>query len=266
MGVLDNKVATISGTGSGQGRAAAIGFSRAGAKIFGCDTNAEGDAETIDMVRSAGGIMESISPLDASDMSHAERWAKAAHEAFGGVDILYNNASRLGAVGPFSDSTIVEWENSLRSELTIVYTCTRAVWPYLIERGGGIIISCASFCGHIEVPPFRSAAHGACNAGVVALARTFAAEGAAHNIRSNSISPGFIRTPATAIFDNEEKAVGDALVRKIPLGRMGTAEEIADVALFLASPSASYVNATDFIVDGGVCGISNVDSSFVADA
>ena len=210
------------------------------------------------MVRREGGIIESLAPLDPSDPVDADRWAKATVEAFGGIDILYNNGASLRAFGPFAESTMEQWEGTLRYELTIVYTSTKAVWPYLIDRGGGVIISTASLSAHVELPPFRSAAHGACKAGVIALARMFAAEGRGHNIRSNSISPGLINAPVTASYHAEDKIVGDILVGKIPMGRMGEPEEVAAVALFLASPGGSYVNGADFIVDGGMYGVNNV--------
>ncbi len=258
METLKNKVVMISGTAGGQGRAAALAFSRVGAKIFGCDVNAVEDAETVRLVRQEGGTMESLAPLDPSDPGQAERWAKAANDTFGGIDILYNNGASLRAFGPFADSTMEDWEGTVRYELTIVYTSTKAVWPYLIERGGGAIISTASVCAHVELQPFRSAAHGACKAGVIALARMFAAEGRDHGIRSNSISPGLITVPLNRIYQEEYKELGDALISKIPAGRMGNPEEVANLAVFLASPAASYINAADIIVDGGLYGINNM--------
>ena len=257
MKVLDGKVALISGTGGGMGRSAALLFAQAGAKVVGCDVNAENDAETARMVREAGGIMESLAPIDASNPEHAERWAQFAVDKFGGIDILYNNGASLRAFGPVVDSTLEQWNDTLRYELTIVYVSTKAVWPHLVARGGGVIISTASLCGHVELPPFRSAAHGPCKAGVSALARMFAAEGRNDNIRSNSISPGLILTPVSASYEKEDKVVGDLLVAKIPMGRMGQPDEIANVALFLASPQSHYINAQDIIVDGGMYGINN---------
>jgi NAD(P)-dependent dehydrogenase (short-subunit alcohol dehydrogenase family) len=258
MKQLEGKVALISGTAGGQGRAAALLFAKAGAHVFGCDVNADGNQETVDLVLRNGGSMKGLAPLDPSDPKQAEQWAAAAHEAFGGIDILYNNGASLRAFGPFENSTIDEWNATLRYELTIVYTSTKAVWPYLKKRGGGVIINIASLCAHLELPPFRSAAHGASKAGVVALSRMFAAEGRTHNIRSNSISPGLINTPVAKSYSEEDKVVGDLLISKIPMGRMGEPEEIAEMALFLASPAASYVNGADFIVDGGMYGVSNV--------
>src|SRR5665213_4246396 len=107
---LDGKVVLITGTAGGQGRAAALAFARAGAKVLGCDVKADEAEETVALVTRAGGEMRSLHPLDASDFDSAKRWAKTAQEAWGGIDVLYNNAGSLRAKGAFSDSTIEEWD------------------------------------------------------------------------------------------------------------------------------------------------------------
>ena len=259
MASLEGKIVLISGTAGGQGRAAALAFARAGAKVFGCDVKEAEAAETVALVERAGGQMRSLQPLDVSDLANAERWAKAAHDAFGGIDVLYNNAGSLRAKGTFASSTMEDWDLTIRYELTILYTATRAVWPYLVARGGGLVISTASMSGHREFLPLRSCAHGATKAGVMGFTRMLAAEGAPYRIRANSISPGLIRSPATERFwsgDQEQRAIGAGLVSKIAMGRYGLPEEIANVAVFLASPEASYINGADILVDGGAVGVS----------
>ncbi|MGE0736001.1 MAG: SDR family NAD(P)-dependent oxidoreductase [Alphaproteobacteria bacterium] len=256
---LAGKVVLISGTAGGQGRAAALAFAQAGARVLGCDVAAEGAAETVALVEKLGGEMRSIHPLDVSEPASAEAWAKAAHDAWGGIDVLYNNAGSLRARGPFAKSTFEEWNLTLRYELTILYVSTIAVWPYLVERGGGLIINTASISGHREFLPLRTAAHGATKAGVIGFTKTLAAEGAPHKIRAISISPGVIRSGATARFwtgDQMQRAIGAEMIRKIPMQRPGECEEIASVAVFLASPGASYINGTDILVDGGMVGVS----------
>lgn len=258
-GVLEGKVVLISGTASGQGRAAALAFAKAGAKVLGCDVAEAAAAETVSMVKAAGGEMRSLHPLDASDPEHAQRWVKEALDAWGGIDVLYNNAGSLRARGPLATSTLEEWNLTLRYELTIVYVPTMAVWPHLIARGGGLIINTGSISGHQEFLPLRTAAHGATKAGVIGFTRTLAAEGAPHRIRSVSISPGVIRSGATERYwtgDEKQRAVGTELIRKIPMQRHGECEEIASVAVFLASPGASFINGTDILVDGGMVGVS----------
>lgn len=259
VGLLDGKVVLISGTAGGQGRASALAFARAGAKVMGCDVASDGAAETVAMVKESGGDMRSIHPLDVSEPDSAKMWAKAAHDAWGGIDVLYNNAGSLRARGPFATSTLEEWNLTLRYELTIVYVPTIAVWPYLIERGGGLIINTGSISGHCEFLPLRTAAHGATKAGVIGFTRTLAAEGAPHKIRAISISPGVIRSGATERYwtgDEMQRAIGAELIRKIPMQRHGECDEIASVAVFLASPGASFINGTDILVDGGMVGVS----------
>jgi len=260
VGKLDGKVALISGTGGGQGRAAAMLFAREGAKVFGCDLKVEGAQQTVELVTRDGGLMRSIQPLDVSEPDQAERWVRLAVEAWGGIDILYNNAGVLKARGPLAQSTIEEWNLTIKHELTSVYVATMAAWASLINRGGGVIINTASISGHREIRPMRSAAHGATKAGVLAMTRMMAAEGAAHKIRTVSISPGMIRSPAIDRFfsgeDARETAIGQTIMSKIPIGRPGTCEEIANVALFLASDDASYINGTDICIDGGLIGLA----------
>jgi meso-butanediol dehydrogenase / (S,S)-butanediol dehydrogenase / diacetyl reductase len=259
MGTLDGKVVLISGTAGGQGRAAARAFAREGARVMGCDVKESEAQETVAIVNNEGGQMRSLT-LDVSEPDNAATWIRTASEAWGQIDVLYNNASSLRAKGPFSESTLEEWNLTLRFELTMMYVTSRAVWSHLVDGGGGLIINIASIVGHQELQSLRTAAHGAAKAGVIGFTRMLAAEGAPHNIRAVSISPGFIRTPATKYLFPEgsqnQTPAGEARVREIPMGRAGEADEIANVALFLASSAASYINATDIVVDGGFLGVS----------
>ncbi len=256
MDGLKDKVVLISGTAGGQGRAAALAFAREGALVFGCDVKEKEADETVRLVTEAGGAMRSMQPLDLSEFANAEKWAKEAVATFGGIDVLYNNAGSLRALGPFGQSTVEAWNETIRYELTMPFVTTLAVWPYLVARGGGLILNTASISGHIEFLPLRTSAHGATKAGVMGLTRMLAAEGAPFNIRANSISPGIVKSPATHRFwsgeDPRQTAIGEGLVSNVPMGRAGECEEIASVAVFLASAGASYINGADILVDGGV--------------
>jgi len=253
---LKDKVVLISGTAGGQGRAAALAFAREGAKVLGCDVKIAEAEETVRMVTEAGGTMRSIQPLDLSDLDNAKDWAKVAYEEWGGIDVLYNNAGSLRSHGPFATSTVEDWDLTVKYELTMPYVTTLAVWPYLVARGAGLILSTASISGHLEFLPLRTAAHGATKAGVMGLTRMLAAEGSPHNIRAISISPGLIKSPTPGRFwsgeDEAHTATGVGITANIPMGRPGECEEIAEVAVFLASDGASYINGTDILVDGGV--------------
>jgi meso-butanediol dehydrogenase / (S,S)-butanediol dehydrogenase / diacetyl reductase len=258
MTLLDGKVALISGTASGQGRAAALVFAREGARVHGCDVNAEGAAETVELVHATGGEMTSLHPCDLTDPAAAAAWVTTARTAWGGFDILYNNAGSLLSRGPFEESTLEDWNATIQHELTIVYISARAAWAGLKEHKG-VVLNVASVAAHRENFPSRSPAHGAAKAGVLALTRMLASEGAPHGIRAVSISPGLIHTATTSHFwanNARSAAKKQAFFDKIPLGRAGESEEIAEVAAFLASPRASYINGTDIIVDGGLTGTS----------
>ena len=236
-----------------------MAFTREGAYVVGCDVNVEAAEETLELVAAEGGRMISLQPLDLANPLDADRWMQAAIDEFGGIDVLYNNAGALHARGPFRDSTLQQWDATIRDELTIVYVACHAVWEHLISRGGGVIINTASVSGHIEFLPMRSAAHGAAKAGVMGLTRMLAAEGASHGIRAVSLSPGVTRTPATQRFwngTNEQQAIGASMIAKVPSGRVASPEDIAAAAVFLASDHANYVNATDLLIDGGVRGVS----------
>lgn len=249
-GRLEGKVALITGTAGGQGAAAARLFAAEGATVIGCDLDevrAEGVARE---VRAAGGAMRSFAPVDLADPDAAERWIDEAAAFAGGIDILYNNASAPW-VGPFREMTWDNWRFTMHNELDLIFTVTKAAWPHLIARGGGVIINTASVSAHRGATFIQQAAHGAAKGGVVAITRHLAASGAPHRIRANSISPGLIVTPQIAPFLDEPGHPVHEMARTHPLGRLGEPEDVARVALFLASPDAAYLNAVDIVVDGG---------------
>jgi len=259
MGLLEGKVALISGTGGGQGRAAALVFAREGARVFGCDINREGATETVELVRKAGGEMRSMQPCDLTDPDQASKWIEAARNAWGGIDILFNNASSVRSIGPFGESRLDDWNANILYELTIVYICARAAWQPLIDRGGGVILNTGSQVAYREIFPARLPAHSASKSGVLGLTRLLASEGAAHKIRALSISPGLIRSPATQHYWKDDPLWARKkkhFFNKIPLGRAGECKEVAEVAAFLASDRASYMTGSDILVDGGLVSTS----------
>jgi NAD(P)-dependent dehydrogenase (short-subunit alcohol dehydrogenase family) len=250
MDRLAGKVAFITGTASGQGRAAARLFAAEGAHVVGCDLNAAGAEETLELVRAAGGRIDSFGPVDLGDPEAAAGWIADGVAAAGRLDILYNNAS-VPWVGPFSEMTWENWRFTMRNELDLIYTATSAAWPHLIAAGGGAIVNTASVSAQRGVTIVEQAAHGAAKGGVVAITRHLAASGARHRIRANSVSPGPTRTPQIDEFLKDPEHPMSVQARSHPLGRMGEPEDIAHVALFLASEEASFVNGVDIVVDGG---------------
>ncbi len=250
MGRLDGKVTLITGTAGGQGAAAARLFAAEGASVFGCDLDRERAEAVVEEVRASGGEMLCTAPVDLADVLAAEAWVNDAAEAGGGIDILYNNAS-APRVGAFTEMTWDDWRFTLRNELDLIFTVTKAAWPHLIARGGGVIINTASVSAHRGARFIEQAAHGAAKGGVLAITRHLAASGAPHGIRANSISPGLIVTPQIAPFLNAPGHPVHEMHRSHPLGRLGAPEDVARVALFLASDEAAYLNAADLVVDGG---------------
>ncbi|MFD0692406.1 SDR family NAD(P)-dependent oxidoreductase [Actinomadura fibrosa] len=250
MNRLAGKVALITGTASGQGRAAALRFAAEGATVVGTDLDPDGAAGTVAMVRAAGGRMDSTHPLDLGDETAVRAWIDAAAHDHGGIDILYNNAAAT-RFAPLTETSYADWSFTLRNELDIVFLATKHAWPHLIDRGGGSVLLIGSTAGITGSVTNHRIAHTAGKGGIVAMTRQLAAEGAAHGIRVNCVSPGMIQTPASEgtllAADHPMRAIS----RHIPLGRIGDPDEVARCALFLLSDEASYVTGANLVVDGG---------------
>ncbi len=252
MGRLDGKVALITGTGGGQGRAAAQIFAREGAKVVGCDLKVEGNRETVRLVEAAGGVMIGVEPLDLVKPEEARRFVDIAVRSFGGVDILYNNASAQ-RFAPFAEITSEDWRFTMNNDLEIVFHVTQYAWKFLIARGGGSIINTASQAANQAKKGHPLVAHATAKSGVAGFSRALASEGLQHNIRVNAIAPGLIETPV--LNEHMDKATRDAMVRAVPIGRIGKGEDVANYALFLASDESTFITATLLPIDGGASSI-----------
>src|SRR5580693_975840 len=251
-GRLAGKVALITGTGGGMGRAAAILFAREGAKVAGCDLNAAASAETVELARAAGGEMTALAPVDLGDPKAAAAWVDQAAATYGGIDVLYNNASAI-RMGPIDQLSVEDWHFTLRNELDTVFFVTRAAWPHLIARGGGSIINVSSIAAIRGVEFIEQNAHSAAKAGCAALTLQFVAEGGKHRIRANTISPGMIHTPATdPLLADPPEVFQRMVLDRIPMGRVGQPEDIAKAALFLASDDSAWISGANIVVDGGL--------------
>jgi meso-butanediol dehydrogenase / (S,S)-butanediol dehydrogenase / diacetyl reductase len=250
MGRLTGKVVLITGTAGGQGAAAARLFATEGATVVGCDLDAGQANAVAEEIVATGGLMSVDAPVDLSDPEAAAAWVNAGVSRAGGIDVLYNNAS-APRVGPFAEMTWDDWRFTLGNELDLIFTVTSAAWPHLVARGGGVIINTASVSAHRGATFIEQAGHGAAKGGVLAITRHLAASGARHGIRANSISPGLIVTPQIEPFLEEPGHPVHEMLHTHPLGRLGQPDDVARVALFLASDDAAYLNAVDIIVDGG---------------
>jgi len=226
MGRLDGKVALISGTARGMGKAAALEFAAQGARVFGCDLDEAGSAETVRLVTKDGGVMAALAPVNLSSAEGAKAWVDAAVERFGGADILYNNASALRN-GPLTELSDDDWHFTIKNELDIVWYSVRAAWPELVKRGGGSVINVASISARLGARFVGQVPHGSAKGGVLAMTKHLVVVGGPLGIRVNAMLPGLIYTPETARFIDDPDGPLPGILAKLPLGRYGRAEEVA---------------------------------------
>jgi len=250
---LAGKVALITGAASGQGRAAAVLFARHGARIVVADVNDEGSRETVEMVEAAGGAGVAVH-ADVASRADNDRMVSAAAERFGRLDILYNNAA-VQMSGRLVECSEAQWDVTIATNLSAIFWACRAAVPHMLAAGGGSIINTASVLGLIGSEGY--AAYGAAKAGLIALTRQIATEHAP-KIRANVIAPGSIDTPrfrkvVDAMADGPAFLAG--LLKNVPLARLGTAEDIAQIALFLASDASAYTSGAVIPCDGGLAAL-----------
>jgi meso-butanediol dehydrogenase / (S,S)-butanediol dehydrogenase / diacetyl reductase len=248
--VVAGKVVFITGTGRGQGRAAALAFCAEGAHVVGGDLDAAAALQTVRLAGAeGGGSVLDAGPLDVTDEDSIRAWIGAGVARHGRIDVLYNNA---GAVrwGAIDEARYADWAFTLRSELDPVFLTTKHAWPHLKRRGGSVI-NVASTAGLRGSVTNKRVAHSASKAGVIGATRQLAAEGAAHGIRVNAISPGMIDTEGGQQLIADPAHPMHRIAASVPLGRLGTPADVVNVALFLASDKAAYVTGANIVVDGG---------------
>ncbi len=248
-GRLAGKVAAITGTAGGQGRAAALLFAAEGAVVVGCDLDGERNAETAALVAAQGGTMTS-SVVDLTDEDAVAAWATEMLSAHGHVDVLYANAAAT-RFGPVDQIPLEDWHFTLTHELDVVFLPVKHLWRALCASGSGAIVLVGSTAGVTGSTTNSRVAHTVTKGGIVALTKQLAAEGAQHGLRVNCVSPGMIRTPATERDLLAPDHPMNTIWKAIPLGRIGTPEEVVRCSLFLASDEASYVTGANLMVDGG---------------
>jgi NAD(P)-dependent dehydrogenase (short-subunit alcohol dehydrogenase family) len=244
---LKGKVALVTGGATGIGRAAAVAFARRGASVMIADVAIDAAEESAKLARAAGAKVEVVR-CDVSRADEVDAMVKTTVERFGGLDCAFNNAGIEGTLKPLTEYPRALVEKVISINLLGVYWCLQAEIPVMATRGGGAIVNTASVAGLVGAGLFS--AYVASKHGVVGLTKSAAIEVSRQGIRVNAVCPGVIQTPMLDRLAVEIPGVTDSLGNAAPIGRLGTAEEVAEAVLWLCSPSASYVTGHALAVDG----------------
>lgn len=242
---LDQRVALVTGAASGIGRAVALAYARAGARVIVSDIAEKGGNETVAQIASAGGTARFVR-ADTSSAQDNEQLVASTIEHFGALHIACNNAGISGDAHPVGEMPPAEWNRVISINLSGIFYGMRYQIPAMLRAGGGAIVNMASILTQVATPgyaPYVAAKHG-----VLGLTRAAALEYATHNIRVNAAGPGYIDTP---LLENLPQEARDGLVSLHPIGRLGRDIEVAELVLWLSSGKASFVTGSYYPVDGG---------------
>jgi NAD(P)-dependent dehydrogenase (short-subunit alcohol dehydrogenase family) len=254
---LQDKVAIVTGAGSGLGAAAATRFAAEGATVLCADLDEGAAAALAGEIEAAGGRALALA-VDVGAAADQERAVATALERFGRIDVLYANAGIPGE-GAAAEVAVADWERVLAVNLTGVFLSARAVLPAMVAQGGGCILNQASVAGLVALPAL--APYSAAKGGVLALTRLMALDYAGDGVRVNAICPGTVPTPLVrSAYERRtgadpERSAEEAMAAssaRVPLGRLGNAEDVAGLAAFLASDEGAWITGAAYTVDGGM--------------
>lgn len=251
---LDGKVAIITGGASGIGRASAMLFAREGARVAVADVDRDGGEAVAAAITSEGGAAAFI-PCDVIDAGDTVRLARATVDRYRQIDILFNNAGIAG-VGSVEETDERLWDRVMAVNVKGMFLVTKAVAPYMIERRSGVVINMASSIAFVGLT--RRVSYAASKGAVMAMTLSMAVDFAKHNIRVNAICPGTIHTPFVDrylrdSYADPEEGLAEISRRQL-MGRLGTAEDVANAALYVASDEAAFMTGAPLIIDGGLTG------------
>ena len=247
---LSNKVAIITGSASGMGQAAAELFAREGASVVVTDISAEMGEATVRSIRNAGGRAIFVK-ANVADEDEVKQMVSVAIDAFGRVDVLYNNAGIMPSDdGSVTDLTEATWDRILDVNLKSAFLCSKYTIPQMMKQGKGSIINIASFVAFMGCTVPQDA-YTASKGGMLSLTKSFAVQYGRYGIRCNAICPGPIETPLLRTLWTSEEA-RDLRLNRIPLGCFGEPQDIIYMALYLASDESSWTTGAWLVIDGGI--------------
>lgn len=249
---LEDRVALITGAGSGIGRATALLFAKEGAKVAVADLDETAARETVDMIREQNGSGAALTG-DVSEPESARTMVEGALAAFGRIDVLFNNAG-IGHVGTLHETEVDDWDRVINVHLRGVFLMSKYAIPHMLERRSGVIINMSSTIAHIGLE--KRAVYTAAKGGILSLTRSMAVDYARYNIRVNAICPGTIYTPFVESYlrrsySDPEKALLGIKARQLT-GELGRPEDVAYAALYLASDESKFMTGSALTIDGGV--------------
>ena len=248
---LDQRIAVITGAGSGIGQAMALLFAREGARVLAADINGAAAEQTAGQVIAAGGVCEARA-VDVTIPAQVQSMIERAVELYGRIDILCNNAG-IGSTTDVIDCDPDEWDRVMTVNVKSVYLGCKYAVPHMVAQGGGVIVNTASVAGMVGI--VKRASYSASKGAVIALTRQVAIDFVEQGLRVNCLCPGTVDSPWVGRLLNQSDdpaAARAGLVARQPMGRLGTPEEVAAAALYLASDDAAFITGTGLVIDGGL--------------
>lgn len=251
MGLVEGKVALVTGAGSGIGRATAILFAREGAKVVASDFQSDSVRETVRFICEAGGAAFDV-VADVTSEADVQRLVSQTVAKYGRLDCAVNNAGVIGTGKPITEMGLADWNRVLAVNLTSVFLCLKAELAVMCQQGSGAVVNISSGAGFLPVPGLAD--YVASKHGVLGLTKTAAREVIRAGVRVNAICPGTVETPMISGYLDAHPENRTMILSSQPSGRMGLPEEVAEGAVWLCSDRARFVSGDTMLIDGtSVC-------------